>query len=763
MSDKPTSNKISSVSELLAAMAYLNRIGAKVTSVYCAEVRDESGQYPRCLARIKFGATGQISIKLLADEDLDYETLKPNEFEEQSIKIAFQQADFCQIQPTTDAISLPAPLQEARERDKDLDYPLHYVEFKEINSRLYGDSTPRLVMIQERGETADGRKFYREWTYWTDGKWRVERPEQLPLWGLEQLSEHAVVFVHEGAKAAAFCRWLTRGCMESRRYLLDHPWGKSLDHAAHLGWVGGANMPELTDWAALKKAHVKKVYVVTDNDEAGKRVISVISKALRGIEVYWVKPDESFPIGFDLADQMPAGVGDYSDYVYPATWATQTVPFSKPPGRGRPPKPSYQLYDSFAGQWGCVIEGPAPMLVNKEKGTRYTERAFNAFIAAFSDANDVSSLMQKRAGAIFEGLAYRPGDSRREFNEAQRRKLNLWRGPTLQQVDGVNGNIWVEYLEHLIPNPVDRHEVCKWLATLVARPQTRMKYGLLLFSSTQGTGKSTLNTALRAVLGSWNCSQPQEADIVKSDFNGWIAEKQLVFVNEIYAGANWQAYTKLKEFVAEDTIRVNEKYMPGFEIENWAHFILCSNQSAGVALESQDRRFLVPRVTEELRCATKWHEFHEWLKNGGPYAIRLWAEAYIEQKGAVREADRAPMTARKQTLIEDSRTDEGRVLSELARAALNRASETQTPVALSVAQVRDFMRMKFKYSKIKPARVRDALVEGGLWVTDKYLNIHGRGGIKSLFCITDRQLVGISGGDIKEMVVDPQDILPDEM
>jgi hypothetical protein len=57
--------------------------------------------------------------------------------------------------------------------------------------------------------------------------------------------------------------------------------------------------------------------------------------------------------------------------------------------------------------------------------------------------------------------------------------------------------------------PVERQrlEVKRWIATLIARPAVKMRYGLLLVSETQGVGKTTLGHMLTEVIGRHNaCS-----------------------------------------------------------------------------------------------------------------------------------------------------------------------------------------------------------------------------------------------------------------
>jgi len=130
---------------------------------------------------------------------------------------------------------------------------------------------------------------------------------------------------------------------------------------------------------------------------------------------------------------------------------------------------------------------------------------------------------------------------------------------------------------------------------------------VLLVSERQGVGKSTLGEKILAPLvGIDNFVAPTEKTIVDSSFNSWIAHKRLALVNEIYAGNSNAAYNKLKSVVTEKTITINKKFVDEYTIENWVHLICCSNSIRALKLDLDDRRWFVPRVSEEKRPNDFW-------------------------------------------------------------------------------------------------------------------------------------------------------------
>jgi len=206
----------------------------------------------------------------------------------------------------------------------------------------------------------------------------------------------------------------------------------------------------------------------------------------------------------------------------------------------------------------------------------------------------------------------------------------------------------------------------RWCATLIAKPGVRMRYGVLMTSRTQGVGKSTLMERVLAPLVGWhNVSIPSETQIVDSAFNSWLGRRRLVLVHEIYAGGSKRAYNKLKSVITDDTLTVNEKYKPEYELRNWIHVIAASNSKAPLKMAMQDRRWLVPGVTEAKQEPSYWKGLNEWLAGPGLPAVHQWAIDFVAEHGAVGSADEAPMTAAKGELIIDTMSEGQRLLYDL--------------------------------------------------------------------------------------------------
>jgi hypothetical protein len=140
----------------------------------------------------------------------------------------------------------------------------------------------------------------------------------------------------------------------------------------------------------------------------------------------------------------------------------------------------------------------------------------------------------------------------------------------------------------------------------------------------------------------------------------------------------------------------------------------------------EDRRLLVPQVTETKRPGTFWRDLHTWLDSGGYSIIAHWAADYVGEYGHVQTHEDAPETARKQALIEDSRSQEEQLVRTLAEAAQERAEKCQRPVGVVVQVVVEWLKQQ-QGKAMPPDTVRRWLGEAGLHTTEnRGVKVNGR-------------------------------------
>ena len=696
--------KITSLNDVPSISAYLRRIGAEERSLRVGVVKQTMGNYWKDLATIRFDPVKK-AIKVMPEDD----NYKPTEAEEKSI---LEDMDNY-VWP---AATLLGKIFELPEKLKHVD-PDSIFEFRNKEGML--------VMLQHRSEPkGGGDKAYRPWTYFDDGQWHMAEPEgPLPLWGMEFLGNHSVVFVHEGAKAARAMHRLTNPINEEgRRALAEHPWGASLSNAAHLGWIGGALNPGRTDWSQLTRSGVKTVYIVADNDSPGIEAISKISRHLAGMQVFSIKFNHLFPASFDMADPWPETLfvdrDDGKFYIGPlfdeclhsATWAIDWI-------GGKKKQPV--LRDEFKRQWGWALE--ADVYVNLLRpAMRYNDKIFNGLASGFGHGIDnIAKMLRAESSCHYDKVVYRPDHVERVItHDGSSRVVNLYVPPRITARTGDSGP-WLEFMEYLIPDDDERRMLLKWCATLIARPEVRMSYAVLMVSETQGIGKNTLGEKILAPLvGRHNCSFPQEKMVVDSEFNTWMVNKRFVFVGEIYAGRNWKAANELKSCITDRSVTVNEKFMKSYETENWIHVMACSNSTLALKLDLADRRWMVPTLVEAPWPHRKWVWFNRWIEGDGLHIVRNWAEQHGDY---VFTGEHAPTTKRKEEMQRESESEAVQLLRKWCEANDDRL------MVVAEKTLRDFLKQNISDRTIYETNttLRKVMETMGWKVHDDRINIGG--------------------------------------
>lgn len=694
---------IDSLFDLPNTKLYLERIGAEPRSLQKAVVRQEQGDgYWLDLAIVRFAKDGTVTT------EIGYE---PTEAEQAAICAEFVKLEW----PETVDISLDDP-----------DMPRMVKEADEKNLFVFKDKKGKIIMLQVRFDKRDGKKAYVPITKWSDGKFRFLEPEgKLPLFGLENLKDHTTVLIVEGAKTARHVQWMVDGkTPEARKARENHPWGEELQNLCVLGWCSGALSPARTDWTPIRKAGVTRAYVCLDNDESGRSALPVISKNLYCV-THSIEFTEDFPTSFDLYDEFPSSmfktIGDkryyvgpsFHDLTHPATWMTNVIPNPEDPKKN-----IVTVRHHAKSLWQFVGETQEFIYVERPEIIRSSE-ILDQTLRPFCDTKKISELLLGVFTGHMATFDYCPYTTKRRINKNGKAIINTY---TPSWIKAKEGDItpFLEFMSYLIPDKKECELLKRWCATLIARPDIRMLYSVLLVSANTGTGKSTLLYVLENTVGPKNSVFPTEKNIL-SEFNSWVSNVRFVGVHEIYAGSSFKMFNRLKDLITEPVISVRRLYRDSVTMSNWAHFAMCSNSIEALKIDPKDRRIFAPTVTEDRWSDEKFTEFRNWLDSGGFSIILWWAKNYGDY---VKPSEKAPMTGRKLDMIENSRSDASRRIEDLVRIM----NEQKKPVAIGDAQIKEWLQAICKepvYEKGLTIR-QEAKSYGALQVTDAHIGNNGR-------------------------------------
>ncbi len=702
--------KIKSLNDIHSVRAYLARVNAEPRSLRKAVVKERHGNYDRDIAVITFNLDGTVTCTSATYAPTAEETIL---IEREIIRV-----NWPVIKPILQVENLPPEVKAEIARNKE-----NYFEFRDVSNMV--------VMVQVRFNLKDGVKKYVPYTYWDDDIWRSVEPDDfLPIWGIENLGDNTTVFIHEGAKAARrMHNMVTKKTAKDIEDFNNHPWALELSEACHLGWIGGAMAPLRTDWGILKRRGVQRVYIVSDNDEPGIAAVPKISKQVN-LLAFHLQFTNEWPASFDLGDDFPktmfkdSGGGkkryigpSLIDCLHPGTWATDEVPGEVVDGQRR--RPYYVLRDCFKRSWSYVEDADVFVCVDLPDLVR-SEAVLNKMLAAFSHVKDTCNLIIKAYHGRTAKLCYRPDTTDRIVTDKTTSAINLYVEPNIKPERG-DPQPFIDFITYLFPIAHERHEVFRWLATLIARPDIRMHYGILLVTECQGIGKGTLCSAiLQPLMGVNNVSWPNERDIVDSDFNDWIAHKRLIVVNEVYSGHSWKAYNNLKTVITDTEVSVNQKFRQRYILENWAHVIACSNSRRALKIEADDRRWFYPTMSEVAWSTAQFAALRNWILSGGLGIIKQWA---LDFKGYVVTGDRSPMTEKKKEIIEESRSEAQQEAIAFSRAII--ASEN--PIAIAMKSMMNLLRLQVDGRVYDSEHeIKQTMSDAGVKVWPKRITIAGR-------------------------------------
>jgi hypothetical protein len=195
-------------------------------------------------------------------------------------------------------------------------------------------------------------------------------------------------------------------------------------------------------------------------------------------------------------------------------------------------------------------------------------------------------------------------DPSKPFFDPVNRTLNRFSPPQLPdalpddpQISDLDPSFW-RLVSHVIPDPDMAETFLDWVA-FIYQTRTAPQSAWLLHGST-GTGKDLTMNILRQVLGPRYCRNLLP-HMLTENFNGWIEETNLVYVNEIdtrvFKGNNLSA--RLNDYITAEYLSVRKMRADSYEVRNYAGYVFSSNRMDAVELQPNDRRFHVPPRQEE--------------------------------------------------------------------------------------------------------------------------------------------------------------------
>lgn len=148
-------------------------------------------------------------------------------------------------------------------------------------------------------------------------------------------------------------------------------------------------------------------------------------------------------------------------------------------------------------------------------------------------------------------------------------------------------------LSHLFPDPLCREFVLNWMYTaLIGRNET-----YLVLNGKKGVGKGVFETLLAALVGREHYTEAPPS-LLNTQFNASLDKKRLVVMDEFKVGKS--EHTRLKRFINKWQSIEKKGIDADRATETYNSYVISNNDVTDMFIETDDRRFSVPDLTNEL-------------------------------------------------------------------------------------------------------------------------------------------------------------------
>lgn len=250
--------------------------------------------------------------------------------------------------------------------------------------------------------------------------------------------------------------------------------------------------------------------------------------------------------------------------------------------------------------------------------------------------------------AEYKGIIYAP----EQPTVVEGKYVNTWKGWGAEPQRG-EVKPFITMLRHMIPDERFREWFLKWLAYPIQNPGTKMKQAVLLWSVQHGTGKSFVGYIMKDIYGEHGKVIGERE--LHSQFNTWMLNKSFIMGEELTGLGGRKEADHLKSLITQETVTINQKYVPEFTVQDTINYLLTSNHPNALYLEEHDRRFAIYNVRGPAEFEV-YKAVDRWRKEGGAAYLHYYLLHHVDCSDF--DANRpAPMNEHKEQMIKVGRSE----------------------------------------------------------------------------------------------------------
>lgn len=236
-------------------------------------------------------------------------------------------------------------------------------------------------------------------------------------------------------------------------------------------------------------------------------------------------------------------------------------------------------------------------------------------------------------------------------DELGRKGLNVYIPSKIKSECG-DTTKWLDYLRRIFKNEEDIRIFESYLAHCIKYAGYKIPWAVLL-QSAQGIGKQMIGDVIKRCIGEMYVYQPKAEELVSgvSRFNGWMANKLAIIVDEVRVGDRYDLMNGLKTIITDKRIAVEKKGVDQEMTDNVANWFFFSNFKDAFPIDENERRYCIfysrlQSAKDIADAGLNKHFFDDmylWLEKEGYKTIAYRYLNYPVERGSLPH--RAPETS----------------------------------------------------------------------------------------------------------------------
>lgn len=194
---------------------------------------------------------------------------------------------------------------------------------------------------------------------------------------------------------------------------------------------------------------------------------------------------------------------------------------------------------------------------------------------------------------------------------------------------------FLDLLARLLPDARDRSILLSYMAAMVQNPGAKFQWWPVI-QGTEGNGKSALIRVLNHCIGNRYSHLPNADAMAKTgnQFNGWVAGKLFMGIEEIYVPQRRDFLEAFKTTVTNDRLQIEGKGANQIMGDNRCNGMMCTNHQEGVPVTVDTRRYAIFYTAQQCKAdkardgmvGAYFPDLYQWLKGEGRFAP--WGRNY---------------------------------------------------------------------------------------------------------------------------------------